>query len=457
VIKRSLMQIAKMVSGECSDSTNEILISGVSINSRVIEAGNLFIPIIGEKFNGHEFVEMAITNGATASLWQRDQESPPENIPLIFVEDTLQALQNLAKEYRNELPLKVIGITGSNGKTTTKDIVSSIMGTTYKVLKTEGNLNNHYGLPLTILRLEEDTEVAILEMGMSGRGEIELLTKIASPDAAIITNIGEAHLLDLGSREGIAEAKLEIIAGLKEGGTLIYDGDEPLLNERLRDKSLKKITFGNHEDNSYIPMTIRQENEGTYFTINKHPDTEIYMPILGKHNVFNALAGIAVGEYFNVPLENIQNGLKQLKISNMRLEVIEGRNGSKIINDAYNASPTAMKAAIDLVRNLKGYSRKFLVLGDMLELGPNEENYHYEIGEMLKPEFVDYVFTYGELSKHLAEGARKSFNHERVQAFTDKAALIKELKQTTSPNDLILIKGSRGMKLEEVVLELKKE
>lgn len=455
MIKRSIKQIAQMVSGECESSTNDVILSGVSINSRTIEAENLFIPIIGEKFNGHEFVEAAITNGAKASLWQRDQADAPKNIPLIYVEDTLEALQILAHKYRNELSLKVIGITGSNGKTTTKDIVASIMGTTYKVLKTEGNLNNHYGLPLTILRLEEDTEVAILEMGMSGRGEIELLTKIALPDAAIITNIGEAHLLDLGSREGIADAKFEIIKGLKEGGAFIYDGDETLLNERVKGHSLNKITFGSQADNTYVPVSIKQENDGTYFTINKYPDTEIFMPILGKHNVFNALAGIAVGEYFNVSLENIQKGLTQLKVSNMRLEVTEGRNGSKIINDAYNASPTAMKAAIDLVRNLKGYSRKFVVLGDMLELGPNEEKYHYVIGELLKPEFVDYVFTFGELSKHLAEGARKSFASERVRAFTNKTTLIEELKELVSENDLILVKGSRGMKLEEVVYELK--
>ncbi|MBE4909678.1 UDP-N-acetylmuramoyl-tripeptide--D-alanyl-D-alanine ligase [Bacillus luteolus] len=455
MIKRSMKQIAQMVSGECNHSTNEEMLSGVSINSRAIEAGNLFVPIIGEKFNGHEFVEGAIINGAKASLWQRNQENPPKNIPLIYVEDTLVALQDLAKTYRNELSLKVIGITGSNGKTTTKDIVASIMGTTYKVLKTEGNLNNHYGLPLTILRLEEDTEVAVLEMGMSGRGEIELLTKIAQPDAAIITNIGEAHLLDLGSRDGIADAKFEIIDGLKEGGTIIYDGDETLLNERVMGKSINTITFGSHSDCTYVPVSIKQENDVTYFTINKYPDTEIHMPILGKHNVFNALAGIAVAEYFNVSLENIQKGLKQLKVSNMRLEVIEGKNGSKIINDAYNASPTAMKAAIDLVQNLKGYSRKVVVLGDMLELGPNEEKYHYEIGELLKPNFVDYVVTFGELSKHIAEGARVSFEPDKVKAYTNKTNLIEDLKKIVSANDLILVKGSRGMRLEEVVMELK--
>lgn len=456
MINRSMKQIAQMVSGECDQSTNEVMLSGVSINSRTIEVGNLFVPIIGEKFNGHEFVEGAITNGAKASLWQRNQENPPKNIPLIYVEDTLIALQDLAKAYRNELSLKVIGITGSNGKTTTKDIVASIMGTTYKVLKTEGNLNNHYGLPLTILRLEEDTEVAVLEMGMSGRGEIELLTKIAQPDAAIITNIGEAHLLDLGSRDGIADAKFEIIDGLKEGGTLIYDGDEPLLNERVMGKSINTITFGSHSDCTYVPVSIKQENEVTYFTMNKYPDNEIHMPILGRHNVVNALAGIAVAEYFNVSLENIQKGLKQLKVSNMRLEVIEGKNGSKIINDAYNASPTAMKAAIDLVQNLKGYSRKIVVLGDMLELGPNEEKYHYEIGELLKPQFVDYVLTFGELSKHIAEGARVSFEPDKVKAYTNKASLIEELKKIVAANDLILVKGSRGMRLEEVVLELKR-
>lgn len=456
MINKNIMEIVQMVSGDYSGVRGAFNITGVTINSKAVVKGNLFIPIIGEKFNGHEFVKDAINNGAKASLWQRSQPSPPVNIPLIYVDDTLLALQDLAKNYLDQLSVKVIGITGSNGKTTTKDIVASVVGTTYKVQKTEGNLNNHYGLPLTILQLEEDTDIAVLEMGMSSKGEIELLSKLARPEAAIITNIGEAHLLDLGSREGIAEAKLEIVEGLKDDGILIYNGDEPLLNERLAGKKIHKVSFGSRGENDYIPTAIKQENDGTYFTINKTQNNEFFIPILGRHNVFNTLAAVAVARYFNVTWENIDIGLKKLTVTTMRLEVTEGKNGLKIINDAYNASPTSMIAAIDLIRDVKGYSKKLIVFGDMLELGPNEVKFHEQIGKSLNPEIVDYVYTFGELATHIAEAARGSFDEGRVKAFTDKSLLIEAVLMVAASNDIILIKGSRGMKLEEVATALKK-
>ncbi len=232
MISRTLGQIAAMIKVENDVSSfQDKLIQGVCIDTRKIIKGNLFIPFKGERMDGHQFVEAALEQGAAAALWQKDVPNPPKNAPILIVEDTLEALQQLAKSYRDELPAKVIGITGSNGKTTTKDITAAIFSETYKVHKTEGNFNNHIGLPLTILSMEESTEIAILEMGMSGKGEISLLTKLSRPDVAIITNIGEAHLLDLGSREAIAEVKLEIIEGLSENGLLIYPGNEPLINE----------------------------------------------------------------------------------------------------------------------------------------------------------------------------------------------------------------------------------
>ncbi|MEH7384885.1 UDP-N-acetylmuramoyl-tripeptide--D-alanyl-D-alanine ligase [Bacillus sp. JJ1521] len=457
MIKKTLAQIEQMANGEKLDSQHKnVVIEGVSIDTRTISPGNLYIPIIGDTFNGHQFVDAAIENGAAAVLWGSDQPNPPQQIPVIYVKDTLEALQTLAKNYRNELPIKVVGITGSNGKTTTKDMVTAVLSTSLRVQKTEGNFNNHIGLPLTILRLKEDTEVAVLEMGMSAFGEIEFLTRLGRPDVAVITNIGESHMMDLGSRAGIAKAKFEIVEGLSKEGLLIYHGDEPLLRDKVKSMDIQTTTFGESEQNDLYPLTIKQENEGTYFSINELEKKGFYVPVLGKHNVNNAMAAMAVARYFGLSWDKIEIGLKQIKITNMRLELIEGREGTKLINDAYNASPLSMKAAISLVHDLQASGKKIVLLGDMLELGDKENEYHEEVGRFIQPDKVDYVFTYGTLGEHIASGAKEQFPPDRVFAYQDKEQLIEALRSLLSEGDILLVKGSRGMKLEEVVFAFKK-
>jgi UDP-N-acetylmuramoyl-tripeptide--D-alanyl-D-alanine ligase len=459
MIKRSLQQIAEMVSTQNENSPfADTMITGVSIDSRKIETGNLFIPFKGEHSDGHQYVEESLKKGAAAALWQKDVPNPPLHLPILIVENCLTALQELARSYRKQLPVKVVGITGSNGKTTTKDMTAGILSTQYKVQKTEGNYNNHIGLPLTVLGLKEDTEIAVLEMGMSGRGEIEFLTKLACPDAVVITNIGESHLLDLGSREGIAEAKLEILQGLKGGGLAILHGDEPLLMERIQQHkgNVQVQTFGRNVTNDFYPTEITQLENGNRFKINA-TDTEFELPVLGTHNILNALASMLVANYFSVPFEKMNEGLADIKLTNMRMELVEGKHGEKIINDAYNASPTSMMAAIELVSNLQGYQRKILVLGDMLELGPEEEQYHQQIGDALDADKVDLLFTYGKLGEQIALSARSILGEQRVFAFTDKEVLIQELKLHVNKNTLILVKASRGMKLEEIVTALQKK
>ncbi|WP_312475147.1 UDP-N-acetylmuramoyl-tripeptide--D-alanyl-D-alanine ligase [Neobacillus sp.] len=459
MIKRSLRQIAAMISTENdSSSYSDLMIEGVTIDSRKIAAGNLFVPFKGDRVDGHKYVEESIQRGAAAALWQKDVPNPPMHLPILIVEDCLAALQELARKYRQELPVKVVGITGSNGKTTTKDMTAGLLSIQYKVQKTEGNFNNHIGLPLTVLGLNEDTEIAVLEMGMSGRGEIEFLTKLARPDAVVITNIGESHLLDLGSREGIAEAKLEILQGLKEGGLAVLNGDEPLLMERIQQSkgNVQIQTFGRSETNDVYPLEITQMEQGNSFKINtSHASFEL--PVLGTHNILNALASMLIAHHFSIPFEKMNAGLASIKLTNMRMELVEGKLGEKIINDAYNASPTSMTAAIELVSNLQGYKQKILVLGDMLELGPQEEQYHLQIGEALNANKIDYVFTYGSLAGHIARGAASVLGEKRVLAFTDKAELIHELERRVNKNTLILVKASRGMKLEEIVTALQKK
>jgi UDP-N-acetylmuramoyl-tripeptide--D-alanyl-D-alanine ligase len=458
MIKRTIKQIADMIP-VLNDLTSffEVGITGVSIDTRKIEKGNLFVPFKGEHSDGHKYVVEAIQKGAAAALWQKDVPNPPLDLPVLIVDDCLTALQELARKYREQLAVKVVGITGSNGKTTTKDMTTSLLSLKYKVQKTEGNLNNHLGLPLTVLGLREETEIAVLEMGMSGRGEIEFLTKLARPDAVVITNIGESHLLDLGSREGIAEAKLEIMQGLKPGGLAVIHGDEPLLMERIHQyqPNVQIQTFGRSETNTIFPTEITQTNEGNVFNINIS-NQSFEMPVLGTHNIMNALAAMLIAQYFSVPFEKMAEGLKNVKLTNMRMELVEGKHGEKIINDAYNASPTSMMAAIELVSNLQGYKKKILVLGDMLELGPQEKQYHRQIGEGLNPEKIDVLFTYGNFGLEIANGARNRLGAEKVFVFTDKKELVKELVGHVDHQSLVLVKASRGMKLEEVVTSLQK-
>jgi UDP-N-acetylmuramoyl-tripeptide--D-alanyl-D-alanine ligase len=295
-------------------------------------------------------------------------------------------------------------------------------------------------------------------MGMSGRGEIEFLTKLASPDAVVITNIGESHLLDLGSREGIAEAKLEILQGLKDGGLAVLHGDEPLLMERINEYkgNVNVQTFGGTNTNDFFPTEIIQLEQGNRFKINESTES-FELPVLGTHNILNALAAMIIARYFDVPFNKMNEGLTNVKLTNMRMELVEGAHGEKIINDAYNASPTSMMAAIELVSHLKGYEKIILVLGDMLELGPKEEQYHKQIGEGLSPDKINLVFTYGKLAQHLAEGARFALGKQRVFSFTEKNELIEALEQHVDNHTLVLVKASRGMRLEEIVTALQQK
>lgn len=457
MIKRSLKVIKEMVNGVGLDSHFEnIDVEGVSIDSRTVKNGNLYIPIVRIK-DGHEYVIEAIKKGAAASLWEKDHPNPPKGIPLIFVDNTLSALQALATSYRNQLSVKVIGITGSNGKTTTKDMVNSILATSFKIHKTKGNLNSQIGLPLTILEVSDEDEIAVLEMGMSETGQIERLSKIAQPDIAIITMIGLSHIATLGSREGIAKAKLEIVAGLKENGLLIYNGDEPLLQQLKTTRTNKKvrfITFGKTSENDLFPKTISEDGGEFKFVTNYENSPEYSLPLMGRHNIHNALASIAVGKELIINEENIVYGLKNLSLTDMRMQKLKSSKGFTIINDAWNASPNSVKAAIETFQDLSGYNEKILVLGDMLELGENEIEYHKEIGRFIDPSKIDFLITFGQLSRFLANEAKRSLGAERIKIVTDKEEIVTILNSVTNINDAILVKGSRGMAMEEVVNKL---
>lgn len=460
MIIRTLGNIAAMCGGELSAlELADTIITGVVTDSRKITPDCLFVPLSGDKFDGHHYAAAALAAGAGATLWQRDKGPAPEG-KVIIIEDTLFALQKLSAAYLNEVGPKVVAVTGSNGKTTTKDIIMALLEEQFSVHKTEGNFNNHIGLPLTILSMAEGTEIAVLEMGMSSRGEIALLASLASPDVAVITNVGESHLLQLGSRKEIARAKLEIVEGLKPGGLLIYNGDEPLLAEVMQEsifkapEGMKTFRFGVSADNDDYPTGMMTHSGGMTFTSHQHAEHAFTLPLPGQHNVINALAALAVARHFGVTEQNIELGLSKLKLTGMRIEVIHTSSGLTLLNDAYNASPTSMKAAIDVLQSMKGRGNKIAVLGDMLELGTEEIQFHKEIGSYLDPAKTDLLFTYGSLSANIAIAAEQRFGKARVFAFTDKAEMTATLIGNCSPKDIVLFKGSRGMRLEEVLHSL---
>ena len=436
-------EIAKML-GVVNES--QTIITRVSIDSRDVDENTLFFAIKGERFDGHDFVKDVAEKGVGAVVCHREVEC---SAPVICVEDTKKAFLQFAREYRCSIDgLTVIGLTGSVGKTTTKEMVACVMAQKGETLKTEGNLNNEIGVPRTLFRLEKTTKNAVIEMGMDGAGQISVLTKCAKPDCAIITNVGVSHIENLGSREGILQAKLEILHGLNKGATLFLNGDNDLLSTVKTDDY--KIVFFGIENKScdVLAEEIKEIGLSTEFVAVKGDiKQKITIPTVGVHNVYDALTAFAVGLEYGVSPKNIAEGLKNYVPSGMRQRIREV-NGITVVEDCYNASPDSQKAGINsLCKIAKG--RKIAVLGDMLELGSYSETAHRNVGEYVAESKVDMLYTYGGESKYMADSAEKS-GMNNVFAFTDKTELAKALLSEIQKGDTLLFKASRGMKLEEV-------
>ncbi len=442
--------VIKAVNGCINNNidTENIFITNISTDTRNIKKGDLFIPIIGENFDGHNFIDIAFEKGAIACLSQKNIVS--DNL-LINVKDTKEALKDLAMYYRGLFNIPVIALTGSAGKTTTKDMLASCLSVRYNTLKTQGNFNNEIGLPLTVFNIEKDTEVVVLEMGMNHFGEISALSKIAKPDIALITNVGVSHIENLGSREGILRAKYEIFEYLKPNGIKILNGDDDMLSTLQEDKTNCYFYSVDKKLDAYATNIQEKGIDGIEATINyfdKSFDVKLQIP--GKHIISNALAVTLVCHTLGLTENEIKKGLEDFTpTSKMRMDIIK-TDEYTVINDVYNANPNSMKATLDVLATTEG--RKVAILGDMFELGSYTNDMHYDVGLYATEKEIDELIFIGEHSYYMLEGAKSNKNSKsNINYFKTQDDFIKNLDRLLKKGDVILIKASRGMKLENTV------
>lgn len=456
----SLAAIASACGGTCY-GPEELLsreITGVAIDSRKIEEGFLFVPIKGARVDGHDFIEQVMEKGALCSLSEHSLGDVP--YPYIVVESTEQALKDLARYYRSRLNLKVIGITGSVGKTSTKELIASVLAQKYHVLKTEGNYNNEIGLPLTIFRLTEEDEIAVLEMGIDHFGEMHRLADIARPDVCVITNIGYAHLESLGSREGILKAKTEMFDHLQDEFCVVLNGDDDMLRTVSDVRGQKPVFFGIDSAAPVFASHIENRGlKGTLCTIQlpacgDFPEATIQadIPIPGKHMVYNALAGAYIGRLFGLSAEEIESGIRTLQPVSGRNHQIE-TDTLTILDDCYNANPASMRASLDVLAMALG--RRTAVMGDMKELGEDEDLLHFETGEYAARKGIDQIICIGPLAEHMYQGAKNIASGNTVLYYPDKERFLEDVPSLFEKGDTILVKASNSMKFSQIVETLK--
>jgi UDP-N-acetylmuramoyl-tripeptide--D-alanyl-D-alanine ligase len=446
----TLFQIVQLAGASLSSGDGTVVINKVSTDSRTIKPGELFVALRGENFEGHNFVEAAAKAGATSALVDLNWAgNVPNNFALVRAADTLRAYQALAGNYRRSLALKVLAITGSNGKTSTKDFAASVLARKFQVTKTEGNFNNHVGLPRTILEATSEDEVAVWELGMNHPGEIAALAKIAAPDAAIITNIGVAHIEFMGSREAIAMEKGALAEAIEPQGTVILNADDSF-SEGIAARTRAKVILAGTTDGAVRAIEIRQSADGSEFTIVEGAHRcRAQLPVAGLHMVQNALLAVAAGRAFGLSIEECAAGLAAAPLTKARLQ-IKQIGGVQFLDDSYNANPDSVKAALRTLVELDTDGKRIAVLGEMRELGGESERGHREVGETAATLGVNQLITIGEMAELIAEGARAAGLH-KVSSAPSTAEAAKLLGEIAKPGDLVLIKGSRAARTEEVI------
>ncbi|MFQ5842209.1 MAG: UDP-N-acetylmuramoyl-tripeptide--D-alanyl-D-alanine ligase [Thermodesulfobacteriota bacterium] len=435
---------------------------GISIDSRTLKKGDLFIALRGAKFDGHQFLQEAMERGGEGILIENESLTQkgtfdPRGKAVIVVENTLRALGDIARSWREKHPIPLIAVAGSNGKTTTKEIIATLLEGSFRILKTWGNRNNLVGLPLTLLDLCPDHDVAVVEMGMNVKGEIERMTEIATPDVGLITNISEAHLEGLGTFEELIKAKGELWDTMPPDGVIVINQDDVNVMKLAQGHRGKSVTFGLDIPSDVMAREVRIEGaKGVRFTLAvRGEEVEVASPMMGVSSVYNALAGTAVTTVFGLQLKEIKERLEGVKPFSMRMEIVRLANGATIINDAYNANPKSMELALETLSEVKEANRGIAVLGDMLELGQFSGEAHARIGEKVVSFGVDLLFTLGESAEIIARKAREAgLNEGRVTVSKDHRDLLCRLKKTIRRGDWILVKGSRAMSMERIVLGL---
>lgn len=450
MLELNLQEIVKATKGALLKEADVKEIKAVSTDTRKIEEGTMFIALKGENFNGNNYVLDAFNKGAKIAIVDEvkcDLNELKEDVALIKVQNTGRALMDLAKFYREKLGLKVVGITGSAGKTSTKDLVAAVLSDKYKVFKTKGNFNNEIGLPLMILELDSTYDVAILEMGMRGLGQIRELAEIASPDLGIITNIGISHIEILKTRENILKAKMEIATFFDKNNTLVVCGNDDFLGS-LPSAEYKIVKTGVGENFEIGAKNIALEELSSKFTVyDGEKEEEFSLDMPGEHNISNLMLGIAIAKELGVSFEEMKRGLKNIEATSMRLELIK-KDGFSILNDCYNSSPVAVKSAIDVMKNIEG-KRRIAVLGTMRELGHKSEEAHEEIGKYAKENGIEKVLCFGDFSENIKEGYG-----EGCTVYKNKEELINDLLNIICEGDIILVKASRSLKFEEITKAL---
>lgn len=458
--KIAVSEILKATEGKLIFGDESLVVSGVEMDSRIIKDGDLFIALPGERVDGNDFAEISFEAGAVCAIMTDKEkalalaEKYGSSKAVILTDNSEKALHKLAKWYIEGFDIKKIAVTGSNGKTTTKDMIHAVCSVKYKTHRTPVNRNNLIGLPLTVLSMEEDTEVAVFEMGMDTFNEIHTMVDIVKPDIAIITNVGTAHVERLGSREGILKAKLEITDYFTPDNVLIIPDGGDLLTKRSASGEYKLIMTGKNGESDYIISDITNHGEhGMEFMIEYQSKIhKIKLTVPGEYNVTNASLAIAAAGEIGISIEEAARGLLDMKMAEKRMN-IRGKEGIKVIDDTYNASPPAMKAAIDVLISTKGV-RKVAILGDMFELGEESERYHREVGEYAASAGIELLVGVGENSKYTCEGAVKKLGEENVLYFASKEEFIEEMRNVIRIGDVILVKGSRGMAMEKIVKKI---
>ncbi len=433
----------------------DMTICKVETDSRTIHEGSLFVPLIGDQFDGHAYITSALEGGAAACFTQRERESYLPGKCYIKVESTARALRDLAVHYKKKFPVPVVAITGSVGKTTTKDMVAAVLGEHYHVLKTEGNLNTDIGTCMTLFRLTSETEILVLEMGMNHPGEIEVMSALAEPDVCLISNVGDSHIEFLGSRENILKAKCEIFSHAKPGCLAILNGDDELLAGLKGQLNCEILWVGGKPDLDYTAMNLTSDGKAGTSCKVKTPHTvcDVEIPALGSHMIYPTLMAAAVGERFGLTEEEFRRGVLHFAPTKMRMNIIQQQNGITILNDTYNANPQSMRAAVEVLSKTHD-TKKIAVLGDMFELGALAPALHAGVGAYLGKAGIDCLVAVGELAKNIYDAAKTALVPE-VYYCANKEEALPVLAQVAQPHTTILVKASRGMAFEELVEYLK--